>query len=58
MNENGYYDGWTSHTVTVTPGWNGPELRITGRDRNQIKDYLYDTFHYALCEQLSKEAVS
>lgn len=45
LNENGYYDGWTAHKLIVTPGWAGPDLKITGRDRNQIKDYLYQLFN-------------
>lgn len=49
MNENGYYDGWTHHTCVVTPDLaSGYDLRITGRDRNGIKDYLGETFGYAL----------
>ena len=45
MNENGYYDGWTSHEIIVTPSllFNF-HLRVTGRDRNQIKEYLVDIF--------------
>jgi hypothetical protein len=45
MNEAGYYDGWTEHKAIVTPSLcDSFNLRITGRDRNQIKDYLYDVF--------------
>ena len=49
MDENGFYDRWTNHTIVVTPSlrW-GFELRVTGKDRNQIKDYLDDLFHEAL----------
>jgi hypothetical protein len=47
--ENGHYDGWTEHEIIITPdlAYNF-DLRITGRDRNQIKDYLGDTYHYSL----------
>ncbi len=49
MNSNGFYDGWTDHKVTVTPSLvNDIDVRIGGRDRNSIKDYLLDTFRYAL----------
>lgn len=49
MDENGYYDGWTSHTAVVTPSLaNQIDIRITGRDRNQIKDYLHEVFYNAL----------
>ncbi len=48
MNESGMYDGWTDHTVTVTPAFDGINIKISGRDRNQIKDYLADLFLNAL----------
>ena len=50
MDENGYYDGWTQHTVIVTPSFKGINIRITGQNRNDIKDYLYETFDYALTQ--------
>ncbi len=54
MDENGYYDGWTTHTAVVTPSlvW-GYDLRITGQNRNEIKDYLHDVFTYWLNEEAS-----
>ena len=48
LNEAGYYDGWTEHVVTVTPSFSGFNLRISGRNRNDVKDYIGETFHYAL----------
>lgn len=49
MNENGYYDGWTDHTVTVTGSLtSGFDMKIGGRDRNGFKDYAYDVFSEAL----------
>jgi len=49
MNEHGSYDGWTEHTAIVKPSLAfGFDLKITGRDRNQIKDYLHETYHQAL----------
>lgn len=49
MNENGFYDGWTEHTITVKPSLTSDfDLRISGPNRNDIKDYLYQTFDYAL----------
>jgi hypothetical protein len=48
MNENGFYDGWTDHRIIVTPTFEGFDIRITGRDRNQIKEYLQQSFEYAL----------
>jgi hypothetical protein len=53
MNECGMYDGWTDHQLIVTPSLQfGFHIRITGKDRNQIKDYLYETFQYALSEEV------
>ena len=49
MNDGGYYDGWTEHTVTVTPALRGDfHLRISGRNRNDIKEMMYQDFDYAL----------
>lgn len=45
MNEGGFYDGWTSHGVIVTPAFDGIRIAVKGRDRNQIKDFIADTFH-------------
>lgn len=45
MTEHGYYSGWTEHTVTVTPAFDGFDLKISGRDRNDIKDYIADVFN-------------
>lgn len=53
MNEGGYYDGWTNHTVIITPDLaSGFNVRVTGRDRNDIKDYVGDSFHEALSQEI------
>ena len=45
MNEGGYYDGWTEHQVVVTPSLLfGYHLKVTGRNRNDIKDYIGGCF--------------
>jgi len=52
MNDGGFYDGWTEHTVIVTPSLvNGFSMQITGMDRNQVKDYLYEVFDCSLRQQ-------
>lgn len=52
MDEHGSYDGWTEHTVIVTPSLlYGFELRVTGRNRNMIKEYISDVFHGVLNEE-------
>jgi hypothetical protein len=59
MNDGGYYDGWTLHQVIVTASLvHGLSLRITGRDRNDIKDYLYDTFDDALTQDIDFDVTS
>lgn len=49
MGENGSYDGWTEHVVTVRPSLAfGFRLSISGPDRNDIKEYLTQAFEFAL----------
>ena len=50
MDENGYYDGWTQHTVTIRPAFEGLHVTISGPDRNGIKDDLAIVFLDALLE--------
>ena len=51
MDEHGFYDGWTSHRVTLTPEFDGIRVVVTGEDRDDIHAYIGDHFHYVLCEQ-------
>ena len=49
MDENGFYDGWTDHLIIVTPSLvSGYALKITGRDRNGIKEDIAEVFSNAL----------
>ena len=56
MNDNGYYCGWTEHTVKVRPSFiHGFTLTVSGRNyrdiKGNIKDTITDMFSYALgCE--------
>ena len=50
MDSNGYYDGWTDHEIIVTATHCGTHIRVTGRDRNGIKDYLAELFYDALTQ--------
>ena len=52
MDENGSYCGWTSHQVIITPGFDCFALRVTGRNKNDIKDYIGDVFSIALNSEL------
>lgn len=55
MNENGMYDGWTDHQVIVTPSLShGCNLRITGPNRNEIKDYIHDVFTAVLHKKVER----
>ena len=49
MDDVGYYDGWTEHTITVTGSLtSGFKLAISGRDRNDIKEYLHEVYSFWL----------
>jgi hypothetical protein len=53
MDESGGYDGWTEHKLIVRPSLVfGIDLKITGRDRNGIKEYLHDVFSSALDQDI------
>ena len=55
MDDNGSYDGWTEHRVTVTPSLHGQfNLRISGRNRNDIKEYISETFYWALAYDVER----
>lgn len=44
MDHNGFYDKWTEHVV-VRPSFLGVNVSVTGRDRNDVKDYLLQVYH-------------
>ena len=51
MNDGGFYDGWTDHTITVRPSLVFDfTLTISGRDRNGIKEYLGQVFQECLTQ--------
>jgi len=56
MNECGFYTNWTDHKAIVTPSFTGDYyLQITGRNQNDIKDYLADIFYTWLDEEITEE---
>lgn len=56
MNDGGMYDGWTEHRIVVRPSFfGGIDLKISGRNRNDIKDYLHDIFMQTLLEPVELE---
>ena len=51
----GFYTHWSSHTLTITPSLvNDFDMRITkdGERDCSFMDYLYQTFQYALSEEV------
>jgi hypothetical protein len=53
MNDTGY-SGWTEHTITVKPSLMSDfDLRISGANRNDIKEYLAETFEVALRQDIA-----
>lgn len=50
MDTIGYYNGWTEHSVIVTPAFHGFNLRVTGKNTNDIKEYIGYVFYNALSE--------
>lgn len=54
MNDGGYYDGWTHHKITIRPRFDGIDVTISGRNRNDIKEYLHQTYHHALSAQVTE----
>lgn len=59
LNPNGFYEGWTYHKVIVTPALVGHfHLRITGPNRDDIKEAIHFFFSGALMTLISKEVAS
>jgi hypothetical protein len=53
MDESGYYAGWSSHVVTVTPTFHGISVDVSedpdyDDDDQGCEDYLADTYRHAL----------
>ena len=44
MTDNGVYDGWTEHTITVKPGFYFDVIKVSGKNKNNIKEYIVETF--------------
>jgi hypothetical protein len=54
MNDGGFYDGWTHHVVTVVPSLTCDfHIRVSGINRNQIKDYIAEVFEHALRQEMT-----
>lgn len=58
MDEGGSYDGWTDHVVTVRPSFVfGYHIGISGRDRNNIKEYLSELLREYLDSPVDLDAL-
>lgn len=54
MDEMGGYDGWTDHAITVRPDFvHGLDIRISGPNRNDIKDDLHQLFYCWLTQPVA-----
>lgn len=54
MNDQGFYDGWTEHKVTVRASLTSEiAVHVSGRNRNNIKDHIAETFY----DCLTREAI-
>ena len=59
MNSLGYYCGWTTHTVKVTPSFiGGFTVKVGGRNKNDIKDKIAEDFHYWLSSNFDTESLT
>lgn len=45
-------DSLTEHVIRVLPTFDGIDIRVSGRNKNMIKEYLGDTFHYCLTRKV------
>ena len=53
MSEHGFYTRWTEHKLIVSPSMVYDfDMYITGSNFNDNKDYLYQTFEYALHQEV------
>lgn len=48
MDENGFYCGWSEHIATITPSFDGFDIRLSGRNFRDIKNYIGEMLHNAL----------
>lgn len=51
MNDNGFYDGWTEHKIRIWPTFDGFDFTISGRNRNDVKEYLEQCYHQTLSDE-------
>lgn len=53
MNENGFYTGWTDHTVKVSPDFvHTLDIKISGPNKNDIKEFIHEEFYNFLTQEI------
>ena len=57
MDDTGSYDGWTQHTITAHPAFDGVLLTISGQNRNDVKYHLHELFETSLTHRLDRLAI-
>ena len=56
MSADGVYTKWTKHIVTVTPSLQyGITVTVSGRNYNDIKSHIHDSFYSALLATVEKK---
>lgn len=58
MDENGYYDGWSAYKVGITASFSGIYVKVNGSNRNDVLDYLQQTFQHCLEQTVEASADS
>lgn len=53
MNDGGFYDGWTTHTIVVRPSFDGVSVSVSGRNRRDVKDHLHEVMEYAFTRHVT-----
>ena len=57
MNQDGFYTNWTKHDIVLSPDFVYKyEIKITGRNQNEIKDYIHDSFWFVLDKEVADTA--
>jgi len=54
MDDNGFYAGWTHHTITVKPEFGNINIHVSGKNKNNIKDHIHSEFSFALMEEIEE----
>lgn len=50
--DGGFY-GWTDHVITIRPAFDGLDVRVSGRNRRNVKDYLHEAMEHAFTRHVT-----